>query len=196
MRGDSRRDGSLPASRRILWFVGTRTSMRHNESCRARHLDSGGWHSLLLLAAIASAALGCSNGVVATGADASTDASPVLTPDPGVVVCGSSTCAIDADKACCLNTANGAGVCGSVIPGAGCPGDTLIECDEPADCVMGLRCCRYPVRSLFSSFCSAAPCASGELCKKDSDCTTGSCVIQTCAGRVYGYCGALDSHCR
>jgi hypothetical protein len=145
-----------------------------------------------LLLTAASAAIGCSSGVVAAGADASIDAGPALTSDPGVVVCGAVTCTIDADKACCLNSADGGGVCGSVL--LACSGDTLIECDEPSDCP-GRRCCRYPVRSVFSSFCSADPCASGELCKKDSDCTTGSCIIQTCPGRVYGYCGALDPRC-
>ena len=132
----------------------------------------------------------------------------VLPSTPGVVRCGTSSCAAHSEE-CCLQEhgATASNGCGSRA-NATCNGtqDTR-RCDETADCATGEVCCFSNVFSppvTMGSYCvtvasgQAATCAMYDAvgCGSDADCDALSlpaCVAQLCRGDVIQTCGRLPS---
>ncbi|MDB5216629.1 MAG: hypothetical protein JWO86_4556 [Myxococcaceae bacterium] len=108
---------------------------------------------------------------------------------------------------CCENVM-GAGASTCVAKGTACPVATATawECDDPANCAAGQKCCAHssasgtpvtvgsdtcgPFLSKFSGTKCAATCATGELvvCEQQSECTTGTCTAVKPKGNDIGVC--------
>lgn len=105
--------------------------------------------------------------------------------DPGMVMCGSTSCNTS-EKSCCHKTGD-AGSDECIGPNGSCNGGTVIRCDESSDCADGLVCCDN-----FGSTSCATTCGGGgyQVCRSDSECGTNSdagaaamkCIVQTCGG--------------
>ncbi len=108
---------------------------------------------------------------------------------------------------CCENIM-GAGASTCVAKGTACPVMTATawECEDPANCAAGQKCCAHsstagtPVTvgndtcgaylSKFSGTKCAASCAVGELvvCEQQSECTMGTCTAVKPKGNDIGVC--------
>ena len=129
--------------------------------------------------------------------------------DPGVLTCGEEA------GSCDTNEGGGAGCCsgpgaanGGVCTGDGemCPvGTGLVTCNETADCNRGpnggeLPCCAtiHADGGYLGARCSTSaltcPAPTLQLCRTNTECPGGECVVQSCPdGRVYEMCGLSTS---
>jgi hypothetical protein len=107
---------------------------------------------------------------------------------------------------CCENP-SGSGVSTCVAKGTACPvaAATVWECEDPADCSGGKKCCAHagdagavtvgsdtcgPYLSKFSGTRCETTCAANELvvCQKPADCATGTCTAVKPKGNDIGVC--------
>lgn len=119
---------------------------------------------------------------------------------------GKNISCLDTEQ-CCQNAKGGA-VSTCVAKGTACPvtAATVWECEDPANCAAGQKCCAHsstagtPVMvgtdtcgaflSKFSGTKCAATCAAGELtvCEQQSECTMGTCTAVKPKGNSIGVC--------
>ena len=119
---------------------------------------------------------------------------------------GKNISCLDTEQ-CCEN-AKGAGVSTCAPKGSVCPvaGATVWECEDPANCPAGQKCCAHSSAagtavtvssgtcgtflSKFSGTKCAAACATGELvvCEQQSECTTGTCTAVRPKNNSIGVC--------
>ena len=107
----------------------------------------------------------------------------------------------------CCETPSGTSPSTCETKGSTCPvsNSTVWECQSPADCTGGQKCCAHsgtaaavtvgsdtcgPYLSKFSGTHCAASCASGELvvCEQPSDCSSGTCTAVKPKGNDVGVC--------
>lgn len=107
---------------------------------------------------------------------------------------------------CCESPKNGP-PSSCVTKGTACPtaGSTVWECEDPADCPGGQKCCAHsgdagsvtvqqdscgPYLSKFQGTRCAASCAAGELvvCESQAECTTGTCTAVEPKANQIGVC--------
>ena len=115
--------------------------------------------------------------------------------DPGRVTCGATSCDL-AKQYCCITSDGGKDTCTNNPPDSGtsnlCVGGTKAFCDEAADCPNGQICCGFvgPMGG-FTTSCQAS-CGTGiQFCRGSAECTSDSCVAQTCRGESIETCGAF-----
>ncbi len=129
--------------------------------------------------------------------------SGVLTPDPGVVACGSQSCSTTGQTAqfCCLNDAGA--TCNSKE--SDCKADSIeAYCDEAADCTGSDICCgklsatdqKLKIQCTAESNCKQDQ-FTYQVCKTDAECTNDAgCKVQNCAGAIVHTCGGIqNSNC-
>lgn len=118
-----------------------------------------------------------------------------LACDPGHVTCGGTSCDLTKQFCCIADAGN---TCTNYPPDSGpppknsCTGQTKVLCDEAADCPSGQICCGF-VGSTggFTTSC-AASCGTGiQFCRGSAECTSDSCVAQTCRGESVETCGSF-----
>ncbi len=128
-----------------------------------------------------------SDGLVAQG-DARSDAS---LPDggavsnPGKITCGPSLQCSAPSEICCTRAGDGGLMYGCEASGA-CGNGFPLECDEKADCAMGLVCCYESVGNNLTASCHA-DCGGGggsrtQACKTLGECQMGTCSVRQCSG--------------
>jgi hypothetical protein len=114
------------------------------------------------------------------------------------VSCGAASCA-GANPACCIESGDDGSIeqCGTWNLNGGCQG--LVEtCDDGFDCAPGDVCCLTsdtPLASTFISYC--LPTCKGyiygfQLCHSDAECTSRTCIEQTCPSIGNGMVQACD----
>jgi hypothetical protein len=119
---------------------------------------------------------------------------------------GKNVYCLDTEQ-CCENPTGG-GVSTCIAKGSACPvmNATVWECEDPANCASGQKCCAHsstagtPVTvstdtcgaflSKFSGTKCAATCAAGELtvCEQQSECAMGTCTAVKPKGNSIGVC--------
>ena len=124
--------------------------------------------------------------------------------DPGVLTCGGDAGTCDTNEGGALGCCSGPGASsGGVCTGSveTCPSRTgLVTCNETPDCNRGpnggeLPCCAtiHPDGGYLSASCSTSaltcPAPTLQLCRTNSECASGECVVQSCPdGRIYEMC--------
>ena len=106
--------------------------------------------------------------------------------NPGLVTCGSTSCATSSSF--CCEDDDGGGAC-AAYNSAGCSnGDLTLQCDETADCTSGVCCEEVIALGVAGPTQCMSSCPSGwfQICKSNTECGTGDgggvnrCVLQTC----------------
>lgn len=134
---------------------------------------------------------------VVTKPDGCTPIDGGLACDPGHVTCGGTSCDLT-KQFCCITDAGAGNTCTTYPPDSGpppknsCTGETKVLCDEAADCPSGQVCCGFVGASGGFATSCAASCGTGiQFCRGSAECTSDSCVAQTCRGESVETCGAF-----
>lgn len=109
-------------------------------------------------------------------------------PTPGVVRCGSGTCAVSTSTCCQESDVDAGGTRCLLGTQVTCPAQTgAVHCQAAADCKTGEICC--DVGGYGNTQC-ATSCANFQMCRTNSECKNGQpCVVQQCYLRVVEACG-------
>lgn len=118
------------------------------------------------------------------------DGGPTCTK--GRVSCGPESCDT-ATSVCCIGKDGSIG-CKSKDEGCGKAAAVTLGCEEQADCEDGAVCCssldpvtRAPVLGCARSCGTRAI----QMCRADSECGGGGCILHLCNGEVVGACAPI-----
>jgi hypothetical protein len=102
-------------------------------------------------------------------------------PDTRLITCGNdAACVIAGGEQCCAYLLSY--YCAET---GQCDG-ALVECDQPAHCATGQRCCGASGGFLIQTQCTSGTCTQYEMCATNDDCTPPK-ICKKAAGN-YGVC--------
>jgi hypothetical protein len=100
---------------------------------------------------------------------------------PHAVACSSTSCTTPTDVCCATSFSGGVPTGTCTAAATGCLGTTDVACEEAADCASGV-CCETPAAlgAPGTQTCESSCIGGYQICRSDTECTTGTCTPQSC----------------